>query len=449
MAAPFEEKQKPQSATLSQKSLVAMIKNKFANLTDERTGKNIQYQVSDAALSAFAVFFLQNPSFLAQQINLQKNKGKNNLQTLFGAYNNPSDNQIRKLLDAVSPTELYGIFSHIFNELHAIGYFKSFTVLDDSLLIAMDGVEYFSSEKIHCDCCSTQTFANGKTHYSHKVITPVVVSPRQSNVIPLEPEFITRQDGHDKQDSELAAASRWLQREGQRLAAHNITILGDDLFSHQPHCEKIKAQNMHFILVCKADSHVTLYEWLADFERENKVETLTKTRWDGKHRIVDHYRLMNHLPLRNSDDAMMVNWCELKSVRDDGKVLYFNTFVTDYALSTVNVVEIVAAGRSRWKIENENNNTLKTKGYHFNHNFGHGKKNLSFVLATLILLAFLFHTVLEHIDKFYQVLRTVLSSRQMFFDDIRALTRYICFESWQQMLEFMLKGLEISIPESI
>ena len=32
-----------------------------------------------------------------------------------------------------------------------------------------------------------------------------------------------------------------------------------------------------------------------------------------------------------------------------------------------NVAEVVEAGRSRWKIENENNNTLKTKGYHFEH----------------------------------------------------------------------------------
>ena len=448
MAIPFGDK--PQFApSLSQKALVALIKDKFANLTDARTGKNIQYAISDAALSAFAVFFLQNPSFLAQQIALQKAKGKNNLQTLFGAYDNPSDNQIRNLLDAVSPSELYSIFSTIFKELHATDYFKAFTVLNNSLLIALDGVEYFSSEKIHCDCCSTQEFSNGKIRYSHKMLGSVIVSPRQSAVIPLAPEFIMPQDGHDKQDCELSAAKRWLEREGQGLKAHNITILGDDLFSHQPFCEAVKAQEMHFILVCKADSHATLYEWLADFEREKSIKTVTKTRWDGKHRITDHYRLMNHLPLRDDDDALLVNWCELKSVRDDGKVLYFNTFITDYALSTANVAEIIAAGRSRWKIENENNNILKTKGYYFEHNFGHGKKNLSSVLATLILLAFLFHTVLEHIDKCYQLLRAELPTRKTFFDDVRALSRYLCFESWQQMLEFMLKGLEIPVPQSV
>jgi hypothetical protein len=47
---------------------------------------------------------------------------------------------------------------------------------------------------------------------------------------------------------------------------------------------------------------------------------------------------------------MMVSWCELKSVRDDGKEMYHNTFITDHTLSASNVVE---AGRSRWKIEND------------------------------------------------------------------------------------------------
>ena len=58
-----------------------------------------------------------------------------------------------------------------------------------------------------------------------------------------------------------------------------------------------------------------------------------------------------------------------------------------HPVTAENVVALVAAGRSRWKIENENNNTLKTKGYHFEHNYGHGKQHLSAVLASLILLA--------------------------------------------------------------
>jgi hypothetical protein len=448
MALPFESKKKS-APNLNQELLVKMISDTFANLTDKRTGKNTRYELSDAALSAFAVFFMQNPSFLAQQISLQKSQGKNNLQSLFGAYSNPCDNQIRSLLDGVSSEELYPIFNNIFQELDAIGFFNSWKILGNSLLIAMDGTEHFSSEKIHCECCSTQKLVNGKTRYSHKVVTPVVVSPKQNQVIPLAPEFVTPQDGHTKQDCELAAATRWLLREGQKFAAQNVTILGDDLFGHQSFCQTAIQQGMHFIFVCKPDSHKILYEWLGDFERENKVSSMTISYWDGKQKVFDHYRWFNELPLRNSNDAMFVNFCEIKRVNKDGKQLYFNSFITDHFISDSNVVEITTAGRSRWKIENENNNTLKTKGYHFEHNFGHGKKNLSAVLATLILLAFLFHTILEYFDQCYRLLRDALSTRKTFFDDIRALTRYICFENWRQLMEFMLKGLEIPIPEAV
>ena len=95
------------------------------------------------------------------------------------------------------------------------------------------------------------------------------------------------------------------------------------------------------------------------------------------------------------------------------------------------------------KIENENNNVLKTKGYHLEHNFGHGKQYLSATMLSLNLLAFLFHTVLEWSGERYALLRQVLARRQTFFEDIRALTRYMVFESWHHLMDFMIKGLQL------
>jgi len=449
MSAPFQAINTQQKTTFSQKNLVSQIQSTFNNLSDSRTGSNISYGMSDAALSAFSVFFMQNPSFLAQQKTLEKSQGKNNLQSLFGTHKNPCDNQIRSLLDSVSPEELSPIFHYIFKGLQETGYLKPFASIDKSLLVALDGVEYFSSEKIHCDCCSTQTFKNGTTRYSHKAITPVIVSPNQKQVIPLAPEFISPQDGHEKQDCELAASKRWLERENFIFKNQSITILGDDLYSHQPFCESLLEYGKHFILVCKQDSHQTLYEWLEDFEKEGKITTLQHKKWNGKQHVITEYRYMNQVPLRDSDDALMVNWCEVKIKNNKGKVLYYNTFVTDFTINNANIETIAAAGRARWKIENENNNTLKTKGYNFKHNFGHGKQYLASVLATLIILAFLFHTILEYFDACYRLLREHLASRKMFFDDIRALTRYFCFENWQKLLEFMLEQLEIPLPESV
>lgn len=138
----------------------------------------------------------------------------------------------------------------------------------------------------------------------------------------------------------------------------------------------------------------------------------------------------------------MVNWCEITICNEAGDILYKNAFITDHEIKENNVASIASSGRTRWKIENENNNTRKTKGYHLKHNFGHGRKYLSQLLATLNILAFLIHTVLEFVNEKYRLLRKSLPTRKTFFDDFRALTRYLCFGSWDHLMHFMLKGLE-------
>nr|MDU9044706.1 hypothetical protein [Candidatus Electrothrix aestuarii] len=125
------------------------------------------------------------------------------------------------------------------------------------------------------------------------------------------------------------------------------------------------------------------------------------------------------------------------------EVLYKNTFITDFKIDRTNVQSIVQAGRTRWKVENENNNILKTKGYHLDHNFGHGDKFLSNTLLTLNLVAFLAHTFLEFVDKKYKAVRSVLSVRKTFFNDLKALTKYLFFSNWSQLINFMFEQLEI------
>ena len=130
----------------------------------------------------------------------------------------------------------------------------------EQLLIAMDGTEYFSSKKIHCENCNHRELSNGKTNYFHSVLTPVIVQPGNETVISLEPEFIVPQDGHEKQDCEIQAAKRWVEKQGEFYAKRGVTILGDDLFSRQPFCLALKDKHFHFILVCKPDSHTHLYQ---------------------------------------------------------------------------------------------------------------------------------------------------------------------------------------------
>ena len=432
-------------------SLIHKTRSVFENLPDIRkkaTANNLKYAIADAALSAFSVFFTQSPSFLDYQVRMQKAHGKNNAQSIFGTHQLPSANQTRNLLDPIPPEAVFPLIQEIGDGLHQHGYLEPFRSVGETLLVALDGTDFFASEKISCPCCSRQTLKNGHTLYRHSAITPVIVAPGHSHVVPLPPEFIRPQDGQEKQDCELAASKRWLNTWGAHYAPWSVTLLGDDLYCHQPYCEEAIAQGFNLLLTCKPESHALLYEWIADFERTGQIRLIEQTRKEGKRLLTERYRYTNQVPLRDSDDALMLNWCELTITDAKGKTVYKNAWATTHKIHDGNVVEIARAGRARWKIENENNNVLKNHGYHFEHNFGHGKQHLSNLLATLILLAYLLHTVLDLMDAAYRTVRSQLPSRRTFFECLRALMLFIPFDSWEHLMEFMLRGLEAKIPDS-
>ena len=83
--------------------LLQFLEDSANDLPDVRTGKNTVYEVRDALLSAFSVFFMQCPSFLAHQKAMGGRKGKNNAESIFGVHKIPTDTHIRTLLDPIPP----------------------------------------------------------------------------------------------------------------------------------------------------------------------------------------------------------------------------------------------------------------------------------------------------------------------------------------------------------
>lgn len=415
-----------------------------AGLHDPRTGNNCSYSMADIALSAFAVFFTQSPSFLSFQQNMQKAHGRNNARSLFQVERIPCDNHIRETLDSVEARELFGLFDDIYQAFDGIGLLKDMRTVQNTRLIALDGTWYFSSQKLHCQNCSGLRHADGTTTHYHSAITPVIVSPGCSHVVPLRPEFIQPQDGTTKQDCEINAAKRWLSAHAERYHSGNDTLLGDDLYAHQPFCRQVLLHGFHFLFTCKPSSHTHLSGWVEGLQVGRDLQVLKqRVKGRGNRWEYHHYRWANGVPLTESDQSMKVNWCELTVTDGAGRVLYRNSYITDWNIDAQNVSGLVAAGRARWKIENENNNTLKTKGYHLEHNFGHGKQHLSRLLLTMNLLAFALHTLLEVSDQSYQLIRSAVGSRRKFFQHLEALTAYWFFENWDRLMDFMMRGQEV------
>lgn len=430
-------------------TIIAAMKSKLAELPDARKPSNgTKYEVLDAVLSAYSVFFMQSPSFLSHEQDRKRERGKNNLESLFGVYKTPTTNQIKNILDRLPPKEVGTVFWTVYEQLVKGNYLADFGGINGTLLCGMDGTEYHTSYKVCCENCNRKQTGEGKTLCTHNVIAPVLVAPGRAEVFALEPEFIWPQDGSDKEDCEQNAIKRWVERHHQRFAPYTLTLLTDDLHSRQPTCELLLAKKINFILVCKESSHPALYEELGLLRRVDGAVSALQTRtWNGRFHEVTHYRYAAALPLRAGDDALRVNWCEVTVINQQtGAILFKSAFITNFAISDQNVAQVIRSGRARWKHENESHNTLKNQGYHLEHNFGHGDRYLAMVLLCLNLLAFLTHTFMELSDAIFRAVRHELGSRTTFWNDVRALTRYQTFDSWSHLLDFMFTQLALEHP---
>lgn len=268
---------------------IACLKALAPQLPDKRTGENCQYTMSDIVLGVFAVFFLQCPSFLARQQAMQQQRGRSNATALFKMARTPCDNHIRDMLDPVTPEHFYPEFRELLGTVREQGYLDAYRILDGHhLLISLDGTQYFSSYTVECDQCTHRKRRTGKVQHYHSAILPVIVAPGNPQVLAQPPEFITPQDGIDKQDCERAASKRWVTQHAADYAADNAILMGDDLYANPPLCEHILEHHLHFLFGCKPDPHQTLYAVLA--ERAAGVATVTVRYWNGKHSELCTYR---------------------------------------------------------------------------------------------------------------------------------------------------------------
>jgi hypothetical protein len=162
----------------------------------------------------------------------------------------------------------------------------------------------------------------------------------------------------------------------------SLIIIEDGLSSNAPHISELRKHNFHFILGVKEGDHKFLFEVVDQAHQAGQVSQFECESQGVRHR----FRFINQAPLNESNPDERINFVEYWEIKP-GKTQHFS-WVTDFTVTTANVFQIMRGGRARWKVENETFNTLKNQGYHFEHNFGHGAKNLSVVFASLIPVGF-------------------------------------------------------------
>jgi hypothetical protein len=422
---------------LSADALFRLVRSGFASLPDHRLD-DTEIALTDALMSAFAMFSLKAPSLLA----FDKERAEGNLHTIYGIARVPCDTHMRTILDPISPKVLRPVFKSIFRQLQRGKALEAMTFLDGHYLLALDGTEYFSSKTIHCASCLHKVHRNGSCTYYHQMVGAAIVHPDQRAVIPLMPEPIVRHDGTAKNDCERNAAKRFMTKLRQDHPHLKFIVTEDSLSSNAPHIETLHEHGLHYILGVKAGDHAYLFQQVQAAEHAGRVTSYE--RHDRAAGLVHRFRFVNAVSLNASNADVRVNFIEYWEISEP-KVQHWS-WVTDLRVSKRNVFHLMRGGRARWKIENETFNTLKNQGYNFEHNYGHGEQHLSVVFALLMMLAFLVDQAQQLCCALFQAVWAKLGSKRLLWERMRALFYDYALMSMRQLFEALLYGFQKSSP---
>ena len=395
---------------LSADGMFSHIREGMAKIKDNRSG-NAPIPLVDALMSGLAVFALKDRSLLAFD---ERRAKPENLKRVFGMENIPSDTQMRTILDEVNPETLRPLYKRVFSQLQRGKVLERMTFMGRYYLLSLDGTGYFSSQTVHCDACLKKTSKDGTVTYSHQMLGAAIVHPDQKEVIPLAPEPIIKQDGAKKNDCERNAAKRFFEKLRQDHPRLPLIIVEDALSANAPHIRELKRHKLRFILGVKAGDHKYLFGHVAQAETEGRT-TEFELEKDG---VIHRFRFLNDVPLNESNADVRINFLEYWEIKGD-KIRHFS-WITDFSIDCHNAYTLMRGGRARWKIENETFNTLKNQGYHFEHNFGHGKQYLSVVFATLMMLAFAIDQAQQLACQLFQAAWKKTGSKRLLWERMRS-----------------------------
>src|SRR5919201_6429535 len=228
---------------LSADALFGLVRNGFAHIPDYRLSET-DISLTDALMSAFAMFSLKAPSLLA----FDKERAEGNLHTIYGIERVPCDTRMREILDPIAPKWLRPVFRSVFRQLQRGKALEPMTFLDGHYLLALDGTEYFSSKTMHCASCLHRVHRNGSITSTHQMLGAAIIHPDQRAVMPLMPAPLVNRDGTSKNDGARHAAKRFVAKLRQAHPHLQCMVTEDRLRAKAPHIETLHDYDLHAIL---------------------------------------------------------------------------------------------------------------------------------------------------------------------------------------------------------
>jgi len=324
---------------------------------------------------------------------------ENNLFSFLGASVDelPSLDNFCYFFQHLPPVELQNIIHKMFGTLERKKFLKNLKTKDGYLLLAIDGVQTFSTQR-KIEHSVNRKHENSPDTYHQYFLEAKIVSAN-GFVLSLDTEFIENPtEQFSKQDCEQKAALRLLERIKRKHPHLRFWILGDALYCNSvimDICNKSKWK-YSFTFKGKTKYPKLLEEINAEYNCSQRNNHCTRVLNKNKNtELYVELRWCNNVAYDlGQNGERSLNYLEGKIIKVKNGVKSEVTtfaFLVDSPTCEVNALRKFMNCRRRWKIENEGFNFQKNNILHIGHNFssvGHAGQNF-------YLLAQIAHTVIQ------------------------------------------------------
>ncbi|GAA6411370.1 hypothetical protein K040078D81_54870 [Blautia hominis] len=348
------------------------LKEWIMEMDDPRNQSYITYTQADLGYMAILKNVCGQFSMREMEENFNKETCIDTLRLLSGNRHleeMPHYDTLNYYLERLSPECLSDLRKKMVTSLIRGRQFHRNRLLGKYWRIILDGTGLFYFKERHCDncLCTKRKTDDGKTVklYHHKVLEAKIVLSDKI-VISLGTEFIENEkEDVSKQDCELTAAKRLLQKIKKAYPRLPICIQGDALYATEPFMKLCKKTcHWEYLFTQKETRQKKLdegFEWIKSGEDAERQPGLCQEKGRGFY--------ANHVEeVAGKTEVMNVFEYEYERKDKEGKKesLCFE-WVTSLEVTKRNLEEMILAGRGRWKIENEGFNNQKKGLYRIEH----------------------------------------------------------------------------------
>ena len=316
--------------------------------------KNQVYSMAEIVFAAVSIFMLRQDSRNSLNNKRSAKRFSNNFKSLFGL-RLPHLDTVNDVMRRLEPEELERLKAGLIRTLIEGKMLARHRFLDNHYLVAFDATGVMSVREEDSDGALHKTSKNGVKSYFRNVLEAKLITS-SGFAISLASEWLENAEEYDKQDCELKAFDRLAAKVKKLFPRLPICVLADGLYPNKTVFDLCKKYDWRYVITLKDKSLKSVWEEL-DLR---PLATVKKTLERGIKQAFQWTQGIEY-------NGHKLGW--LECVETKGDTLNRFVYVTDVALESEIIDVVAAAGRLRFKIENEGFNTQKNLGLSLGHKF--------------------------------------------------------------------------------